>query len=90
MKRHQPKKQKQPIKAIREMCIECMGGGKPFDLIADCSTNNCAIWEFRFGRNPYRKRASEAQVFSAKKNLLKMNQAPKSSGTAEKGCSDSN
>ena len=67
MERYKPKKNKNPIKAIREMCIECMGGGQPFDLIDNCSTNICAICEFRFGRNPYRKRASEAQVFSAKK-----------------------
>jgi hypothetical protein len=90
VKKHKPKKHKNPIKAIREMCVEFMGGGKPFDLIGNCSTNICAIWKFRFWKNPYRKRASEAQVFSAKKNLLKMNQAPKSSGTSEKGCIDSN
>jgi hypothetical protein len=72
------------------MCIECMGGGKPFDLIADCSTNICALWEFRFGRNPYRKRPSEVQVFSAKNNLLKMNKTPKSLDLVEKGRGDSN
>ena len=76
MERHKPKKQTKPLKAIREMCIECMGGGKPFDLIANCSVNLCSLWEFRFGTNPYRKPPSEAQVLSARKNLLKMNQAP--------------
>ena len=76
VKKHKPKKHKNPIKTIREMCVEFMGGGKPFDLIDKCSTNICAMWKFRFGKNPYRKRASESQVFSAKKNLLKMKQAP--------------
>ena len=26
MDRYKPKKQKKPLKAIREFCIECMGG----------------------------------------------------------------
>ena len=26
MERYKPKKQKKPLKAIREFCIECMGG----------------------------------------------------------------
>ena len=90
IERYKPKKQKQPIKAIREMCIECMGGGKPYDLIAECSTNVCALWEFRFGINPYKKKRSEAQVLTAKKNLLKMKQPPKPSGLVEKGWIDPN
>ncbi len=57
MKRYQPKKCKSPAKAIREFCIECMGGrGKGQNtskLIEECASPDCALFEFRFGRNPY-------------------------------------
>ena len=59
MQRYKPKQQKQPIKAIREMCIECMGGrgtGQNYSkLIEGCGSPECALFEFRFGKNPYHK-----------------------------------
>lgn len=53
-----------PKKAIRAMCIECMGG-----LIAEvdrCSSTGCALYPFRKGENPFHKlskhnRAEEAE-----------------------------
>ncbi len=76
MKRYQPKNQKKPVKAIREHCIECMGGrgsGQSFSkLIADCSSPDCALFEFRFGKNPYHtqnlteeQRKARAEQFKA-------------------------
>jgi len=65
MSRYKPKKHKQPIRAIREMCIECMGtrynpGYRK--LIADCPAKDCALYDFRFGKNPYHtKTLSEEQ-----------------------------
>ena len=57
MKRYQPKKQKSPVKAIREMCTECMGGrgtGQNYSkLIEECSSIDCPIYNFRFGKNPF-------------------------------------
>jgi hypothetical protein len=48
---------KNPIKAIREMCIECMGGrgtGQNYSkLIEECCSPDCSVFEFRFGKNPY-------------------------------------
>ena len=59
MKRYKPKKQKNPVKAIREMCIECMGGHETgqnyYKLIERCGSPECALYEFRFGKNPYHK-----------------------------------
>ena len=58
MERYIPKKQKNPVKAIREMCIECMGGRDNKGckkLIAECSSHDCALYEFRLGKNPYHK-----------------------------------
>jgi len=56
MERYIPKKQKNPVKAIREMCIECMGGRDNKGckkLIAECSSHDCALYAFRLGKNPY-------------------------------------
>jgi len=56
MKRYQPKKQKKPVKAIREHCIECMGGRgsgqNTSKLIEECGSPDCALFGFRFGKNP--------------------------------------
>ena len=59
MKSHIPKKYKNPTKAIREMCIECMGGRENegyLKLISDCGSPDCALFEFRFGKNPYNRK----------------------------------
>ena len=57
MKRYQPKKSKSPVKAIRENCIECMGGRGTEQsyskLIEECPSLDCALYEFRFGKNPH-------------------------------------
>ena len=59
MERYKAKQHKNPLKAIREMCIECMGGrgsGQNYSkLIEECGSPNCALHEFRFGTNPYKK-----------------------------------
>ena len=56
MDRYKPKKQKKPLKAIREFCIECMGGRENegyLKLISNCGSPECAVFDFRFGNNPY-------------------------------------
>ena len=59
MNRYQPKKCKIPVKAIREMCIECMGGrgsGQNYSkLIEECGSPCCPAFAFRFGTNPHKK-----------------------------------
>ena len=59
MKRYIPKKYKNPTKAIRENCIECVGGRENegyLKLISDCGSPDCALFEFRFGKNPYNRK----------------------------------
>jgi len=59
MKSYIPKKYKNPTKAIREFCIECMGGRENegyLKLISDCGSPDCALFEFRFGKNPYNRK----------------------------------
>ena len=67
-----PKKKTNPVKAIREMCIECMGGGCPSELILHCPSKECALYEFRLGKNPYRKPPSEKKLASAMENMIKL------------------
>jgi hypothetical protein len=50
------KKYKSPLKAIREKCVECMGGRESdgyVKRISECVSADCPIYEFRFGKNPY-------------------------------------
>jgi hypothetical protein len=43
--------QKRPTaKIMRQFCLECMGGSK--EAVKDCSTADCLIHPFRFGKNP--------------------------------------
>lgn len=43
-----------PLKVIREKCIDCSGGSKhEADL---CQATNCPLFDWRFGKNPNRKK----------------------------------
>lgn len=57
MERYKAKKHKSQGKAIREFCIECMGGrgtGQNYsNLIKGCASKDCALFDFRFGKNPF-------------------------------------
>jgi hypothetical protein len=56
MERYKPKKYESPAKAIREFCIECVGGRENegyLKFIENCSSPECAVFDFRFGNNPY-------------------------------------
>lgn len=41
-----------PIKAIRAKCLDCNTTSNEVKL---CPVKQCALWPFRFGKNPYRK-----------------------------------
>lgn len=41
-----------PISIFRSFCLECLGGSK--DFVRDCTTYDCFIYPFRFGKNPAR------------------------------------
>ena len=59
MRQHKPKKVKSPAKAIREMCIECMGSRESEGYskrISECALTNCPGFSFRFGKNPYHRK----------------------------------
>ncbi|MBT6716036.1 MAG: hypothetical protein HOB18_00140 [Nitrospina sp.] len=50
-------KHKTPVKAMRDKCIECMGGKDSEDYrrrIKECVSVDCPIFAFRFGKDPHR------------------------------------
>ena len=56
MNHKEPKKYKSPLKAIREQCVECMGGRESdgyVKRISECVSPGCPTYAFRFGKNPY-------------------------------------
>lgn len=57
-------KKRASVKVLRKFCLDCMGGNK--EAIRECSTCDCLIHPFRFGKNPARagKGQSAAQMAS--------------------------
>ena len=56
MERYTTKKHRVQSKAIREMCIECMGGRDSeghVKRISECGSSDCPLYDFRFGKNPF-------------------------------------
>ena len=44
--------QQNPVKAIRAKCLDCCYGQK--SEVALCPSEDCALFQFRFGKNPFR------------------------------------
>jgi hypothetical protein len=43
-----------PLKAIREKCLDCCCGNTA--EVRKCVAVDCALWPFRMGTNPFRKK----------------------------------
>ena len=74
MNRYKPKKKKNPVKAIREHCIECMGGWESeghLKRITECASSNCALYDFRFGKNPHHTQNLTAEQRKERGDRLK-------------------
>ena len=74
MSRYKPKKHKQPLKAIREHCIECMGGRDNEDYlkqIKDCGSPDCSLYDFRSGKNPFHTKQLTDEQRKVKADQLK-------------------
>lgn len=61
--------QTNPVKAIRQFCLDCCGGSSA--EVKTCSAPDCALYAFRFGKNPYRAKRvmTEEQKEAAKVRL---------------------
>ncbi len=47
-------RKKNPLRAIRAKCLDCCGGFKA--ETRKCVATDCALWPFRMGTNPFRKK----------------------------------
>ena len=73
--RYKPKKVKSPAKAIREFCIECMGGRENdgyLKHIKNCVSFDCALFDFRFGNNPHHKQKLTAEQRNVRRERLRI------------------
>ena len=61
--------QKNPVKAIREFCLDCSGDSSK--NVKECTSVNCPLHPFRLGKNPYRtkREMTEEQKEAAKIRL---------------------
>ena len=59
-----------PLRAIREKCLDC-SCQQPIE-VKECTVATCALYPFRLGKNPYRAKRvmSPEQIAKAKVNLM--------------------
>jgi hypothetical protein len=74
------------VKVIRKFCLECQGGSRAF--VADCENPACAVYDYRFGKNPaYVGRVPQGVArgdFSERETILKFDlYLPNGSGLKE-------
>lgn len=64
-----------PVKAIREKCLDCCCGQA--NEVKLCAIEQCALWPFRFGKNPYRQKRemSDEQRQAAVERLRRAREA---------------
>lgn len=63
--------QKNPVKAIRDFCLDCCGDS--YSFVKECTSVNCALYPFRLGKNPFRtkREMTDEQREAAKERLAK-------------------
>jgi len=54
-----------PMKAIRAKCLDCMGGSH--NEVKLCTSENCPLLIYRFGKNPSRKGIGRVNAFNSEK-----------------------
>lgn len=64
------------VKIMRKYCLECEGGSK--EGVKECSTSDCLIHPFRFGKNPALARKGKspdemARISALRRPLVKAN-----------------
>lgn len=63
---------KSPVKAIRQFCLDCCGGSAA--EVRTCTSTNCALKAFRFGKNPYiNRQLTDEQKEARAEQMRKIN-----------------
>lgn len=65
-----------PVKAIRAYCIGCVGSSYE---VKNCPAEECELWNFRFGKNPFRakRELTEEQKRAAAERFAKARERKK-------------
>lgn len=59
-----------PVKVIREKCLDCCCGSMKQVELCPCESN-CPLWPFRFGKNPFRKKPKRTEEQMARLTAAK-------------------
>ena len=74
MEKPKSEKQTSPAKAIRAYCLNCCL--ESAYEVAHCTAEECELWDFRFGKNPYRKlNLTPEQIEASRKRMKNANLA---------------
>ena len=57
-----------PVKAIKEKCLDCCCGQKK--EVEECPMNECALYPFRLGKNPYRAPRKPREITAEQKAAM--------------------
>jgi hypothetical protein len=73
--------QTNPVKAIREFCLECCGDSNA--EVKRCASVRCPLHPFRFGKNPYRtkREMTEEQKEAARIRLAEARKTVKNNAS---------
>lgn len=58
-----------PVKAIRQKCLDCSGWSQT--EVAQCPLTECALYPFRFGKNPFRTKREVKPMSEERKAYLR-------------------
>ena len=59
---------KNPVKAIKEKCLDCCCGQKK--EVEECPMTDCALHPFRLGKNPYRTPRKPREITAEQKAAM--------------------
>lgn len=57
-----------PVKAIRKKCLDCCVG--QIEEVRQCPIEDCSLYPFRFGKNPFRQKV-ERNLTEEQKDALR-------------------
>ena len=85
-----PKKAKNPQKAIKLFCRECMGMDRRersdvanVELVRDCTDPMCPLFDFRLGKNPFYKNAITEEQRKARSERMSLLHASTKASSAQ-------
>lgn len=74
-----------PVKAIREKCLECSNGQS--SEVKYCPVEKCPLFPYRLGKNPFRQKR---EMTDEERKALgdRLREARKSNADSEEDCED--